>query len=210
MHGSSNSIFTENRGNASRLRITFENEFFSLFSFLSNDLVDRSSPRDHSRAQRRIDSTRGGDTREPRNGVARNNQNESRLERFRFEGIKSDLIADVRLHGVFSRRPASNHGSSSPRRSKFRQQDGSWFELIKRSESFFDFSLHAYILPIFSLRINTFFFEGKIPFWRLREIFQSIDPSCFRFKTRWDLATSTYEYDLHRSNTISKLNFDDG
>lgn len=109
MHGSSNSIFTENRGNASRLRIIFENEFFSLFSFLSNDLVDRSSPRDHSRAQRRIDSTRGGDTREPRNGVARNDQNESRLERFRFDGIKSDLIADVRLHGVFSRRPASNH-----------------------------------------------------------------------------------------------------
>lgn len=154
---------------------------FFLSSFLSNDLVDRSSPRDHSRAQRRIDSTRGGDTR---NGVARNDQNESRLERFRFEGIKSDLIADVRLHGVFSRRPASNHGSSSPRRSKFRQQDGSWFELIKRSESFFDFSLHACILPIFSLRINTFFFEGKISFWRLREIFQSIDPSCFRFKTR--------------------------
>lgn len=157
----SNSIFTENRGNASRLRITFENEFFSLFSFLSNDLMDRSSPRDHSRAQRRIDSTRGGDTREPRNGVARNDQNESRLERFRFEGIKSDLIADVRLHGVFSRRPASNHGSSSPRRSKFRQQDGSWFELIKRSESFFSPRLYSsYILStykyIFLRRKDTF------------------------------------------------------
>lgn len=135
-----------------------------------------------------------------------------RLERFRFDGIKFDSGRAIERHffatpSFESQLVTTDRSSTNYVRSKFRQQDrGSNLLTRAGSKSFLDFSLD--ILPI-SLRANTFFLEGKISLWRMRIRSTLVSVSRDIRATRL-YSLIQLRIDLHRSNAISKLNFDDG
>lgn len=214
MHGNNNSIFT----GKSRKYVSFENNIrkwvLFYFSFLFFRTTSFVSPRSFARGTSRLFTLdrfdEGGDTREVHNGV--DDQNESRLERFRFDGIKFDSGRAIERHffatpSFESQLVTTDRSSTNYVRSKFRQQDrGSNLLTRAGSKSFLDFSLD--ILPI-SLRVNTFFLEGKISLWRMRMRSTLVSVSRDIRATRL-YSLIQLRIDLHRSNAISKLNFDDG